>query len=165
MIEINGKRHICDECQMIRGLDYQNELAEKYGIEFRIECYGRNNLGNEKVYACGFCPDIFDSGNKFRKSGSRKTGRVYRRNQKKKKDKRLRNIISYSGYKPMIGYIEHGLVDGIVQEIGDHIKYPRNSNRQRYLKRQSNKKVRRYRGKILKGSFYRKLFDYWWELY
>lgn len=35
--------------------------------------------------------------------------------------------------------------------------------RARWLKRQSNKKIRKYKGYIRKGA-YKKVFDYWWEL-
>lgn len=38
--------------------------------------------------------------------------------------------------------------------------------RSRYLKRQSNKKIRRYKGKLPpKGSTHYKIFDFWWEMY
>lgn len=35
----------------------------------------------------------------------------------------------------------------------------------RYLKKMSNRKIRRYRGGIARGGNYRKLFDYQWMLY
>ena len=34
----------------------------------------------------------------------------------------------------------------------------------KYLKRLSNKRVRKYIGCLPNGCSYRKLFDYWWEL-
>ena len=37
--------------------------------------------------------------------------------------------------------------------------------RSKYLKRLSNKAVRRYKGDISGKGGYKKLFDYWWELY
>lgn len=165
MIEINERHFTCDECPIIWGLERQLELAEKYGTEPQFEYCGCDKTGDGKFYACGFCSDAFDAQPKRKKHGRRRSGIAYRRSQKKKKDKRLRNIISSGGYKPMIGYIDYGFVDGVWQEVGNHIKYPRNSNAQRFLKRQSNKRVRRYTGNIPKGNSYRKLLDYWWELY
>ena len=97
--------------------------------------------------------------------GKRRTGRAYRRYQKKSKDARRKDIIRGAGYNPAVGYIEYDYVDGVWTEVGNHIKYPRNSNAQRFLKRLSNKQVRKYAGVIPKGNFYRKIFDYWWELY
>lgn len=48
---------------------------------------------------------------------------------------------------------------------GLHIQYMKSSNRQQYLKRKGNRKVRKYRCLPKKGNQYRKVFDYWWELY
>ena len=99
-------------------------------------------------------------------SGGRQTGRQYRRIQRVRHDDRLLFLIQHSGYAPNIGYI-----------IGDyeekttlfhsslHIKYMKSSSRQQYLKRKANRKVRKYCGLSGKGNRYRKVFDYWWELY
>lgn len=72
-------------------------------------------------------------------------------------------IMTY-GYKPGIGYTEWGWKDGVCQPIGNYIKYPKNSNRQTFLKTYSNRKVRRYKGDIHNGNSYRRHFDYAWEL-
>lgn len=48
---------------------------------------------------------------------------------------------------------------------GLHIQYMKSSRRQQYLKRNGNRKVRKYRCLPKKGNQYRKVFDYWWELY
>lgn len=165
MFGYRGTCCMCDECPMIWGLEIRLELAEEYGTEPQLEYCGCDKTGDGKFYIYGFCEDAFCAYPTEKKIGRRQTGRAYRRYQAKKKDKRKRNIIDRGGYKPMIGYIEYGFVDGKWEQVGNHIKYPRNSNRQQYLKRQSNKKVRRYKGKIPNGSAYRKLFDYWWELY
>ena len=37
--------------------------------------------------------------------------------------------------------------------------------RSKYLKRLSNRKIRKYKGEISGKGWYKKLFDYWWELY
>lgn len=92
-------------------------------------------------------------------------GLEYRRRMRRKKNKRRRDIIKTCGYYPPAGWLDYEWVDGVYTEIGTHIKYPRDSNAQRFLKRESNKRVRRYKGDIHKGNSYRKLFDYWWELY
>ena len=41
----------------------------------------------------------------------------------------------------------------------------KSSNCQRYLKRRSNRKVRKYFDLSKKGNQYRKVFEYWWTLY
>lgn len=98
-------------------------------------------------------------------SGKRNRGLAYRRRMKHKKEKRRRDIIKVSGCYFHGGWLEREYINGIYMIIGTYIKYPSDSNAQQFLKRVSNKKVRRYRGEIHKGSLYKKLFDYWWELY
>lgn len=48
---------------------------------------------------------------------------------------------------------------------GLHVQYMKSSDRQQYLKRRSNRKVRKYFGLSKKGNQYRKVFEYWWTLY
>ena len=165
MINISGNYFACDECPMIWGLERQLELAERYRTEPQLEYCGCDKTGDGKFYCYGFCEDAFIECEHPKKSGKRKTGRAYRRNRARHKDRRRRKIISLGGYKPIVGYIDYDFVDGKWMETGNHIKYPRNSNAQRFLKRISNKKVRRFNGDISNGNSYRKLFDYWWELY
>lgn len=39
------------------------------------------------------------------------------------------------------------------------------SQSSKYIKRRSNKKVRRYKGDLSSGRMFHKVFDFWWELY
>lgn len=90
---------------------------------------------------------------------------VYRRKMKRQKVDRLRNIIVGSHtYAPHIGYIDYGYINGQWQPIGNYIKYPKNSNKQKFLKKQTNKRIRRAKV-LVKGNAYRKYLDYWWEMY
>lgn len=165
MIKISERYVACDECPMIWGLERQLKLAEKYGTEPQLEYCGCDKTGDGKFYCYGFCEDAFVDVPTDRTHGKRKTGRAYRRNRTRHKDKRKRKIIATCGYKPTIGYVDYDLVDGKWIEVGNHIKYPKNSNAQKYLKRISNKKVRKFRGDISSGNAYRRIFDYRWELY
>ena len=97
--------------------------------------------------------------------GHRKSGRCYRRMMNRHKDQRLRNIIRRERwYYPYRGYIEWDFVDGVLRETGKYIKYPKNSNRQQYLKKLSSRRVRHSTYLPSKGNGYRRVFDYWWEL-
>ena len=90
--------------------------------------------------------------------------RNYRRATAHSKKKRLMKIISTGGYNPARGYVDWGMENGQWKPVGKHIKYPKNSQRQRFYKRYSNRAVRRNElGQ--KGNGYRKHFDYWWVLY
>lgn len=90
-------------------------------------------------------------------------GRAYRRRMARRKEKRRRWLIrecSSTG-----GYIAWGWVDGSYVEVGTHVQFSKNSNAQRYWKRQSNKKIRRYKENIPHGCHYKKLFPYLWKIY
>ena len=83
---------------------------------------------------------------------------------KVQKDRRLRKILSVYRYTPHAGHIEYGWVDGVWQPVREHIQYPKNSNMQKYLKRQSNRKVRRSEA-VPNGNSYRKCMEYRWQFY
>lgn len=120
----------------------------------------------EKLSLYGICDDAVTTIHMNRINTNRQNrGLAYRRRMRRKKNKRRRDIIKTCGYHPPAGWLDYEWVGGVYTDIGTHIKYPRDSNAQRFLKRESNKKVRRYKGDIHKGNSYRKLFDYWWELY
>lgn len=98
--------------------------------------------------------------------GTTGRGRAYRREQNEKKQKRRWKIVGLSHYyNPAAGYVKRDFVDGSIRVVGTHIQYPKNSNEQRFLKQQSNRKVRRYQGELPKGNTYRKMFDYWFNLW
>ena len=86
-------------------------------------------------------------------------GKAYRRSMKAKKDRRLLKIVTTYGYLPRVGYIECGWVDGVWKPTGTHIHAPKNSNIQKYLKRQSNRLVRRSEP-FPNGNAYRKCMEY-----
>lgn len=102
------------------------------------------------------------SNDKPQRKGHRKTGRAYRRRMSIQKKKQLMKTMT-CGYNPAVGYIDWGYKNGVYQPVGSHIKYPKNSNAQAYLKRRSNKIIRR--SDVQSGGAYKKLFDYWWMLY
>ncbi len=91
-------------------------------------------------------------------------GRAYRRSMAEKKEDRRIKIVTTYGYLPRAGYIQCGWVDGVWEPIGNHIKYPKNSNRQKYLKRQSRRLVRRSEP-FSNGNSYRKCLEYQWHFY
>ncbi len=82
-----------------------------------------------------------------------------------RKNDALLRITNYGGYAPHVGYVEFGFSGTTLMHSGLHFKYPKNSNCQRWIKRETS---RRWRNSIytpIKGNYYRRLFDYWWTLY
>jgi len=94
----------------------------------------------------------------------RKTGRRYRRMMATHKTTELRKIVTQS-YAPHAGYVQWEEIDGVWVPAGKYIKYPKNSNTQKWIKRYTGKKMRRSHDIPHKGNHYRRLFDYWGTMY
>ena len=88
----------------------------------------------------------------------------YRRGQSTKRLIRLYKIVT-SSYVPHAGYVDWSFEGEHPVPSGKYIKYPKNSNCQHWIKRQTSKRMRQYKGMPVKGNHYRRLFDYWWTLY
>lgn len=149
----NGKCSVCDECPIL--------FAEKYNLEAQLEYCYCDKVGEEFCVG-GQCGDAEISAEEKSGNGARKTGRAYRRRMNYLKRKRLMEIVK-GGYNRSF-YTNWEYIDGSFHRIDDYIRYPKNSNRKRFLKNCSNRKVRREQGALTKGNQYRKVFDYWWEL-
>ena len=94
----------------------------------------------------------------------RQPGRAYRRMMNERKCKRLFKIITH-GYRPHAGYVDGSHVDGKWIPTGKYIKYPKSSNCQRWCKKASSARVRKYMALPKKGNSYRWIFDNRWMLY
>lgn len=85
----------------------------------------------------------------------------------KKRHMRIWEMTKNSYYHPF-GYYpvdKHGDYTNNKDEIA-YYKRISGSRMSKFLKRQSNKKIRRkILDEALKGGDYKKWFDYWWELY
>ena len=88
----------------------------------------------------------------------------YRRDQSAKSFNRRYKIVT-SSYVSHAGYVDWSFEGAHLVPYGKYIKHPKNSNCQRWIKRQTSKRVRHYKDLPVKGSHYRRLFDYWWTLY
>ena len=97
-------------------------------------------------------------------SVSRRSGTAYRREMRIRKNDRLMRIVTRS-YVPHAGYIDYGFNGETLLHSGKYIKYPKNSNCQRWIKRETSRRFRNCMDIPSKGNYYRRLFDYWWTLY
>ena len=137
---------------MIREYDcecYDCPMAYPPILDECIEDIWCDKVGG-KLYAFGTCDDAWRE----------ERGREFRRVMGQKKKQRRIRIIEHEigGYNPAPGWI-------IEVPNGEYVRYPGDSNNQKSLKRQANKRVRKCNDDIPNGNSYRKLFDYWWELY
>lgn len=94
----------------------------------------------------------------------RQTGRAYRRMMKVRKYQWLRKI-DINRYVPYVGYVDCAFIDGHSVPTGKYIKFPKNSNCQKWIKRETSRRQRNCEDMPIKGNYYRRLFDYWWTLY
>lgn len=77
----------------------------------------------------------------------------------------LLRIINYGSYAPHRGYVDWGFDGKTLLHTGKYIKYPKNNNFQRWIKRATSRRIRRCKEVPVKGNYYRRLLDYWWTLY
>lgn len=158
----NGNRlYLCDDCSLSDYLD-QYAISHQREEDFPLyQCWCDKTGG--KMYAFGTCGEEYLECQPIQEKSKRRHGRAYRRLMTRKKEKRRRWLIrecSSTG-----GYIAWGWIDGDYTEIGTHVQFPKNSNAQRYWKRQANKKIRRYKEDIPHGGYYKRLFPYLWKIY
>lgn len=153
----------CDECPIGKdSIERRRERLKDCG-DWQPEYCCCDKIVEDHFWIGGYCGDALSKRPTYSRIGKRRSGRAYRRNKKQQKNERLLNILS-TGYMPHAGYVEYDFIDDIWTRVGNHIKYPRNSNRQKWMKRYTSKIVRKTNLPI-KGNAYRKCFDYWWTMY
>ena len=87
---------------------------------------------------------------------SRRTGSAYRREMRIRKNDSLMRIVTRR-YVPHAGYIDYGFDGDTLLHSGKYIKYPKNSNCQRWMKRETSRKSRNCQDLPRKGNYYRRL--------
>ena len=115
------------------------------------------------------CSDAYQEETEGRRHPGRQ--RMTARERNRKYQRHLRKLASISermqGKNTMYGGAV--LVDGEAGAVGKKAFYRRywrggHNNRFRYWRRVSNRKVRRYKGDVHSGGFYRKISAYWWTV-
>ena len=153
MYELSNSYFHCDECPVCNGMTGYDPKFEHYS------CYKTGGLLGD----AGCCEDAFDQKAPTNHKGGRNTGRAYRRKMSALKKKERMKRSSYSGY--LSGHPNWGYVNGVYDEIGTYLQYPRDSEVKGYLKKLSNRTVRRCKDLPSGRCGYRKCFDLWWALY
>ena len=118
-----------------------------------------------KVYWAGHCSDSSDLNKKLTKDHKKKSIHKYERYLKhKQKLKRLYEM-SNSMYPCPVIYTDEIWIKGrgYVENPKPYYKRWYRGKRSKYLKRLSNKRIRRYKNELYKGNQCHKLFDFWWE--
>lgn len=122
-----------------------------------------------KIYQFGYCGehnDMIFKDIKQNRSNKAKNNKYSRDVKYKNKIKRLYEDAGWH-YPPPVVY-----VDEVCIKKHKYIKNPKpyykrvyRNKRSKYAKRQSNKKIRKYKGELHNGyQHIHKLYDFWWEL-
>lgn len=162
MIRVWDRNFTCDECPICVGVEHRLRIAEEGGYEPQLEYCGCDKVEFE-FFLGGFCEDAFAEEPTKKKRGKRRTGSAYRRAMAVKKRNDLFHIINET-HAPFAGYTDWDFVDGVWKPVGKYVKHHKNSNRQRFWKRYSNRAVRRGVQTGSGKSGYKRCFDYWWEI-
>jgi len=162
MIDVGECYFACDECPISDGVEYRLRIAEEGGYEPQLEYCGCDKIQDEFLFG-GYCEDAFVCKPRKKKTGKRRTGSEYRRAMRIKHRDDLMAILDL-GYKPYVGWADWEWVDGVWKRTGTYIKFPRDSRKEKYLKKCANRHVRRSK-EIYRGNQYKKCYEYWWQLY
>lgn len=117
-----------------------------------------------KVYCFGHCTDAYSDVPKHENRTKKK------RRNKRERDLKYKNHLKYlaentSGYPSAAYYVDEVWIRGYgyVKNPKPYYKRLYRGKRSKYLKRQSNKKIRRYKGELHNGWHCHRLYDFWWE--
>lgn len=142
------------------------EKYKSYIDEEDIEnCVWCDKVGG-KVYSFGHCSDWYEHDDQKHKNHSKK-----KRMNKRERYLRHQNHLKYlervsCRYPYAVTYKDKILIKGLgyVENPKPYYKRWYRGKRSSYLKRQSNKAIRRYKGELHKGyQHIHKIYDFWWE--
>lgn len=147
----------CDECPACEGWEHRLESANRYGYEPQFEYCGCDKMGDREFLITGYCPDAWIVRGMPRRSGKRRTGRAYRREQTRKKNVNAIRIAN------TYGYFRNGWTKN--RGKGEYLKKSKHSHRTTYYKNYSNRINRRNATEPTgQRSAYKREFDYWWTI-
>ena len=119
-----------------------------------------------KVYCFGHCEDAFDILDVTNQRNSSKKKRINKRERDLKNKEHLKRLNKISKcYPSPVYYIDKIYVRGYgyIENPKPYYKRLYRGKRSKYLKKQSNRKIRRYKGKLHNGWQCHKLYDFWWK--
>ena len=117
-----------------------------------------------KVYCFGRCSDYYI------KSDISKTRKHLNKRNKRERDQKYKNHIkrlseTYGGFPSGATYTDEIWIrgQGYIKNPKPYYKRLYRSKMSKYLKKQSNKKIRRYKVELHNGWQCHKVYDFWWK--
>lgn len=154
-----------------RDCPYGIESFEKYKSYIDEEdvesCVWCDKVGG-KVYFYGHCSDWYEYDEENKNYFKKK--RINKRDRYLKHQDHLEHLHKTLGnwYPSPVRYMDEIYIRGIgyVENPKPYYKRLYRGKRSKYLKQQSNKAIRRYKGELHNGyQHIHKIYDFWWELY
>lgn len=119
-----------------------------------------------KVYTYGHCSDWYEQDEENYKNHSKKKKRN-KRERYLEHQNHLRYLYETVGgcYPTPVRYVDEIWIKsiGYVKNPKPYYKRVYRGKASKYLKRQSHKKVRRFKGDLCNGNMSHKLYDFWWK--
>ena len=119
-----------------------------------------------KVYYFGHCEDVFDVPDIDNQRNTSKQKRRNKRERDFKYKEHLKQLENISrGYPSPVYYNNEIYIRGCgyIENPKPYYKRLYRGKRSKYLKKQSHKKIRKYKGELHNGWQCHKLYDFWWE--
>ena len=153
-----------------RDCPYGTESFEKYESYIDKEdiesCVWCDKVGG-KVYSHGHCSDWYEHHDEENHKNCSKKKRMNKRERYLKHQNHLKHLEKVSGGYPKAVIYEDEIWDkklGYIKNPKPYYKRQYRYKISKYLKRQSNQKIRRYKGDLHNGNQCHKLYDFWWRL-
>ena len=162
-----------------RRMNWYNKTIEEYGIPNDIYGYLQSedaadefeqSLWCDKVggntYRFGHCTESCDDLEAVDHKNSSKQKRSNRRERDLKYKQHLKRLTGTSGGFPSgATYTDEIWIRGQGYVVNPKPYYKRlyRGKRSKYLKKQSHRKIRRYKGELHNGCMCNRLYDFWWE--
>lgn len=141
-----------------------NDDFSREDIERSIWC---DKVGG-RIGVMGYCSEYIDDKDNvvINITDRPKRNKYERRNLKYKNKMKHLYKVSECHYPPAVLYINERRVKRFhwVKREKPYYKRIYRGKHSQYLKQQSNRKIRRYKGELHNGNMAHKLFDFWWEL-
>ena len=119
-----------------------------------------------KVYCFGHCTDFYEDIDAVKHKNSSNKKRRNKRERDKKYKNHLKQLSKSSSKFPSGAvYLDEIWIrgKGYVENSKPYYKRLYRGQRSKYLKKQSHKAIRRYKGELHNGNMCHKLYDFWWK--
>lgn len=120
-----------------------------------------------KVYCFGHCTDFYKDTNTVNNQNSSKQKMRNKRERCQKYKEHLKRLyeIAYKWYPSPVYYTDKIYVRGYgyIENPKPYYKRLYRGKGSKYLKKQSHRKIRRYKGELHNGWLCHRIYDFWWK--